>query len=76
MTEDLQKKLIAQGLLPDPEFQPRETSKNRFGRMIYGYKTAGSIEVLTKESFQATQKYHVANGARSCVKNFSKNICS
>jgi len=71
-------KLIKAGILPDPNFKPirREVSRNRFGRMIYGHKTAGEIEVLTKDAFDNTQKYYYPNGARSATKNFSKNVCA
>ena len=51
---------------------PAEKLRNRFGRMVYGHKTAGAIEVMTKECWDSNKKYFVANGARSCVKNFSK----
>lgn len=51
---------------------PPEKQKNRFGRMVYGHKTAGAIEVMTKECWESNKKYFVPNGARSCVKNFSK----
>jgi hypothetical protein len=67
-------KLIDLGLLADPNFQPREKEFNRFGRMIYGHKTGGEVQIMTKDIFNETKKYYVANGARSAVKNFSKNI--
>lgn len=51
---------------------PPEKLRNRFGRMVYGHKTAGAIEVMTKECWDSNKKYFVPNGARSCVKNFSK----
>jgi hypothetical protein len=70
--------LIKMGILPDPNYVPkvRETERNRFGRMIYGHKTAGQIEVMTKDLFNSTKQYYTANGARSAVKNFSKNVCA
>jgi len=70
--------LIKMGLLPEPNFVPkvRETERNRFGRMCYSHKTAGQIEIFTKESFENTKQYYEANGARSAVKNFSKNVCT
>jgi len=70
--------LIKMGILPDPNYVPkvRETERNRFGRMCYGHKTAGQIEIFTKESFENTKQYYTANGARSAVKNFSKNVCA
>ena len=68
--------LIKLGILPDPNFIPkvRETERNRFGRMIFVHKTAGQIEIMTKDLFNDTKKYYDANGARSAVKNFSKNV--
>jgi hypothetical protein len=71
-------RLIDMGIFTDPNAikQPRETERNRFGRMIYGHKTAGQIEILTKDTFEETKRYYVANGARSAVKNFSKNVCA
>jgi len=68
--------LIKLGILPDPNFIPkvRETERNRFGRMIFSHKTAGQIEIMTKDLFNDTKKYYDANGARSAVKNFSKNV--
>lgn len=59
--------------LDDPE--PREITKNRRGVMIYGHKTAGTLQVMTNESWERNKDYYVARGARSAVKNFSKNIC-
>ena len=56
-----------------PQLQlPADKLRNRFGRMVYGHKTAGAIEVMTKECWDANKKYFEPNGARSCVKNFSK----
>jgi hypothetical protein len=76
MNDERTKKLIEMGILPNPDFQPRETSKNRFGRMTFAHKTGGEVEIFTADSFEATKKYYVANGARSAVKNFSKNTCT
>lgn len=57
------------------EPKPREITKNRRGVMIYGHKTAGTLQVMTNESWERNKDYYVARGARSAVKNFSKNIC-
>lgn len=75
MKDDRVQRLIEMGILPDPNYTPRETVRNRFGRMIFSHKTAGTIEILSKETFDNTKKYYTANGARSAVKNFSKNVC-
>jgi len=57
-----------------PQLQlPADKLRNRFGRMVYGHKTAGAIEVMTKACWDANKKYFEPNGARSCVKNFSKS---
>tara|TARA_R100001224_G_C3904179_1_gene109584 strand:- start:183 stop:506 length:324 start_codon:yes stop_codon:yes gene_type:complete len=42
------------------------------GRMVFGHKTAGSIEIMSAESFEANKKYFVPNGPRSSVKNFMR----
>ena len=46
------------------------------GVMIYTEKTNGFIEIHTNDSWERNKKYYVANGARSAVKNFSKNTCA
>lgn len=50
----------------------REVVRNRKGVMVYGHKTAGSIQVFTNESWQKNKKYYVANGPRSAIKNFMR----
>ena len=42
------------------------------GRMVYGHKTAGTIEILSAQSWEANKKYFVPNGPRSSVKNFMR----
>ena len=46
------------------------------GRMSYLHKTAGFVELMPESSYKANAKYYSAQGARSCVKNFSKSICA
>ena len=46
------------------------------GVMIYTGKVGGEIEIHSAESWKEKRKYYVANGARSAVKNFSKNPCA
>jgi hypothetical protein len=46
------------------------------GVMIYGHKTAGEIEIHSADSWKEKRKYYVPNSARSCVKNFSRSVCS
>lgn len=78
MNDSKIQRLIEMGIFTDPNAvrAPNETQRNRFGRMIYGHKTAGQIEIMTKDTFEDTKRYYVANGARSAVKNFSKNVCA
>lgn len=40
------------------------------GRMVYGHKTAGEIEILSGESWEQNKKYFIPKGPRSAVKNF------
>jgi hypothetical protein len=49
--------------------------KPRKGVMVYGHKTAGEIQIMNADLFEETRKYYVPNGARSVMKNFSKNVC-
>jgi len=46
------------------------------GRLVYSHKTAGEIEIMSAAEWQENKKYFIPNGARSCIKNFSKHICS
>jgi len=46
------------------------------GRIVYGHKTGGEIEILSAQSWRENKKYFIPNGARSAVKNFSKNVCA
>lgn len=58
--------------LDEPE--PREITKNRRGVMSYSAKDTGSLQIFTNESWERNKHYYQPNGARSAVKNFSKNI--
>jgi len=55
---------------------PAEKMRNRFGRMVYEGKVGGAIEIHTAQSWKENKKYFFADGARSAVKNFSKNVCN
>lgn len=46
------------------------------GRMVYGHKTGAQIEILPEQVYNENKKYFQPNGARSCVKNFSKHVCT
>ena len=52
-------KLIEMGIFTDPNSirAPRETERNRFGRMIYGHKTGAEIQILSPEQFANHRKY-------------------
>lgn len=55
---------------------PREVTRNRRGVMTYSAKDTGSLQMFTNDSWERNKHYYVpASGGRSCVKNFSKNIC-
>jgi len=51
-----------------------QKSKPR-GVMVYTEKTNGFIEIHSSDSWERNKKYYVSQGARSAVKNFSKNVC-
>lgn len=64
--------LIRSGILPDPNFVPRETKVNRFGIMIWDHKTAGHCQVLNGESYANARKYNVPRkGFCSVVKSIA-----
>lgn len=44
------------------------------GVMLWHHKTAPELQIMSNSSFQEQKKYYIPNGARSAVKNFSKNI--
>lgn len=44
------------------------------GVNIYSHKTGGELQVMTHSHYENTKHYYIPNGARSVMKNFSKNI--
>jgi hypothetical protein len=50
--------------------------KPRLGRMVFGHKTGAEIQIMSPQSFKETKMYYEPNGARSAVKNFSRNTCA
>lgn len=46
--------------------------RNRFGRMVYGHKTAGEICIMTKEQFSEFKSYEPTRCGRSSIKTRSK----
>jgi hypothetical protein len=49
--------------------------KPRKGVMVFDHKTGGVLQTMSQECYNKNKKYFIPNGARSVVKNFSKNIC-
>jgi hypothetical protein len=47
----------------------------RKGRMIYTGKDTCEIQIMPESLFNSTKEYYEPVGARSAVKNFSKNVC-
>ena len=50
--------------------------KPRKGIMVFDNKTGGTLQTMSADYYEKNKKYFIANGARSVVKNFSKNVCS
>ena len=50
-----------------------EKNRNRFGRMVYGHKTAGEICVMTGEQFSDFKSYEPGRYGRSSIKTRSKH---
>jgi hypothetical protein len=48
--------------------------KPRLGRMVFDHKTGGTLQIMSPQSFKETKAYYEPNGARSCVKNFSRSV--
>jgi len=49
--------------------------KPRRGIMVYTHKTGGELQTMSESFYNENKKYFVPNGARSVMKNFSKNTC-
>lgn len=49
-----------------------EKKRNRYGRMVYGHKTAGEICVMTGEQFNDFKSYEPGRYGRSSIKTRSK----
>ena len=48
-------------------------TRNRFGRMVYGHKTAGEICIMTKEQFEDFRSYEPGKMGISSIKTRSKS---
>lgn len=46
------------------------------GILIFDHKTGGTLQTMSEESYNKNKKYYIPLGARSAVKNFSKNVCA
>ena len=44
--------------------------------MSFDHKTGGEIQIVSAQFYENNKKYFIPNGARSCVKNFSKSTCA
>lgn len=44
--------------------------------MSFDHKTGGTIQIVSAKYYEENKKYFIPNGARSCVKNFSRSVCS
>ena len=64
------KKLIEMGILPDPNYVPREKHVNRFGVMVWDHKTAGTCQVMSAESFKNAKQYMAQPGHRSGIRKY------
>lgn len=60
------------GLRKPKEICDPTKQRNRFGRMVYGHKTAGEICVMTKEQFADFKSYEPTRCGRSSIKTRSK----
>lgn len=50
--------------------------KPRKGIMVFSHKTGGELEVMSADFYNKNKAYWTPNGARSCVKNFSRSVCA
>ena len=64
------KKLIEMGILPDPNYVPREKELNRYGVMIWDHKTGGTIQVMSGSSFRNAKQYMALPGHRSGIRKY------
>ena len=63
-------RLIAAGILPDPNYSPRITERNRFGVMVWDHKTAGTCQVMSADSFNNAKQYMALPGHRSGIRKY------
>jgi len=53
--------------------QTPRSDKNRFARPVYDHKTAGEINIMTREQFNDFKSYEPGRYGRSSVKTRSKS---
>ena len=58
------------GILPDPNYVPKETSRNRFGVTVWDHKTAGTCQIMNGESFKNAKQYMAKPGHRSGIRKY------
>ena len=46
------------------------------GRMVYDGKVGAQIEIMSADTWRENKDRFCPKGARSAVKNFSKNVCA
>lgn len=59
-----------------PCAQKHNKTQARKGIMVYEHKTGGTLQMMSAQYYENNKQYFVANGSRSVMKNFSKNICA
>jgi hypothetical protein len=50
--------------------------KPRLAFTIHSHKTGSEIQIVSAEFFNNNKNYFIPQGARSCVKNFSRSTCA
>ena len=50
--------------------------KPRKAFTIHSHKTGSEIQIVSAEFFNNNKNYFIPQGARSCVKNFSRSTCA
>ena len=49
-------------------------TKPRKAFTVHSHKTGSEIQIVSADYFEQNKRYFIPDGARSCVKNFSRNI--
>jgi hypothetical protein len=69
-TDQRVQKLIEMGILPDPNYVPREKVANRFGVVVWDHKTGGTCQILNGDSFNQAKQYMAQPGHRSGIRKY------